>query len=832
MKSTLKNGSILSQLAPAIIGLTMMSSPAIAQDADGAEASSSPRGASNEIVVVARRREENLQEVPVSITAFGVEDIETQTIRTIQDFSAATPGLLIARDTVAAGGATINLRGQNQQETQINGDPAVGIYADGVYLARNPGMLLNMVDVERVEVLKGPQGTLFGRNSTGGALNITTRLPEFNEFSGEGKVLIGNYGRNDVTAIINVPMVEDTLASRFVYQHNNSSGYTKNAFDGANLDDENDYSIRGALRFQPDDTLEIILRGDYSKADRGGVGAKLIWVNPRGPGQSVVGLADPDRAISYDPAIHRGQFSGCTVTLLTGGTCNFGGDPSVALFAPLIDGSESLEDYLSLPLYTAAPGFYNEPLQAPIDGFPERRNGFNKFDVWGLSLTATKEFEPFEVKTILAYREMSTFSNIDVDGTPFPLVDSIVIQDQKQFSAELQISGVTPLAGRDLDWVAGFFYFDESGLSRSDSYAIDPLNPFNPSVLRGEADNRSIAGFLSTIYPVTDALRLSAGIRYTEDRKDLVGGPYSGDIPGTPFSCGIPMALLDGLPGTSPETCVASFSDTFDAISWDVGLDYQVLDAPDQSMMIYAKVSKGFRSGGQNLNNVSVENSFNEETVYSYEAGIKSDWLDRRLRLNFAFYLQDYQDLLLTAVVADAQGNLTTKFSNVADATIQGFEFEMVANPVDNFTLSATAAWTDPKYDEFLEPTADPNVFTDRSDELFERVPEWTYSVQGTYIVPLDAGDLTFSALWAWQDDVHFAEIAYLSGNTQPAVGTLDARISFEMPETGLTVALWGKNLTDEAIIERTTDFSRSLGHVIGLYRPPLTWGGEVIFRF
>jgi iron complex outermembrane receptor protein len=837
MSNTFCCKPILANLGLIFVGLTGSGSIAHAQQVSDEPVRDASLKTDTEIIVVARRREENLQEVPVSITAFGSADIETQTIRTIQDFSLTTPSFQVSRDVLSPSGAVINLRGQNQPETQINGDPAVGIYADGVYMARNSGMLLNMVDVERVEVLKGPQGTLFGRNSTGGALNITTRKPQLGEFSGEGKLLLGNYGRNDYAAILNVPLDSHSVAARLVFQSNNSDSYWKNSFDDADLDDDKEYSIRGTLRFQPDNSFDVIIRGDYSKADEGGVAQKLIWVNPRGPGETATGLADPDRVISFNPELHGGQLSGCTVTILTGGLCNFpvGGvliDPTRPALAPLVDGTESLEDYLALPPFATAPGFYNPPLQAPIDAFPEREDGFSQVETWGVSLTATKEFESVTMKAVIAYREMDSFFNTDVDGTPFPIVNSTVLQDQKQFSGELQVSGVTPLGGRDLDWVAGLFYFNESGLSRSDSYALDPLNPFNPSVLRGEAENTSIAGFMHAIYPFSDSLNLSAGIRYTEDQKDLVGGPYFGNVTGVPFICNVDPALLNGMPGTSPETCLAEFSDTFDAISWDFSLDYRLIEESDRNLMAYAKIAKGFRSGGQNLNSVFVENSYKEENVLSYEAGIKSDWLDNHLRLNLAFYLQDYKDIQLVALTANETGSLSTKFSNAADATIKGLEFEMAAAPVDNLTLAVTAAWTDAGYDKFLEPTADPDIFNDRSDELFQRIPDWTYSIHGTYVVPFDSGDLTISGLWAWQDQIHFSKVAYLTGNTQPSVGTLDARISFELHESGLTFALWGKNLTDKAIIERTVDFSNSLGHVVGLYRPPLTWGGEIIWRF
>jgi len=752
-----------------------------------------------ELVVTARKREEALQEVPVAVTAFSGDNLEAALVTETRDLERLTPSLTMTRDIGASNSVHVTLRGQTQREGLINADPAVGIYVDGVYAARSPGSLFNLTDIERVEVLKGPQGTLFGRNTTGGAVNVISKPPKLGIVEGQAQAVVGNYNRTNVSVVGNVPLGE-TLAFRGVVERLKHQGYDKDVFNGARFTGENKYSLRAALLWRPDDASEVVLRADWLRARESVFSPKLIAVGPAATATNIV-------------------------SQLTGGT-------------------DRLTNYLTLPPHTVASGMYNNtcpvgvtcvfPMQDPIDAVPGRTDpdGFSNLDVWGASVTATHDFDWATAKFILAERYVFSWTALDQDGTPYPLLLGNGRGRQRQWNAELQLTGQHDFAGHGLDWLVGLYWFRERGFNYNDTYTNDPLNSFNPTQLRAFGVNRSYAVFAQGTYALTDRLNVTLGARHTWDRKQLRLFPQAGGIPqpgnlAGAVRCDVPVAVRD-----DPAACVADFARTFRSPSWNVTFDYRLLEGGGSKAMLYATVASGFRSGGVNARSAAPirdANFYDPEKVLSYEIGLKADWLDRRLRTNFAVYYQDYKDIQQAQIIVVGASTATVIF-NAQKAHISGAEAEIVAVPASNLEIALTASTTRPVYDEFVANPS-PGVFTDRSGEKFVRVPRYQASVAASYRIPVPYGQWRLNANYGWRSREFFST-AGDAEQSQKAVGVVSGRIGLMLPRWDLEISLWGKNLSNKNTIANTVDLRSSLGYASAVYDEPRTWGVDLVWKF
>jgi|KBSSwiStaDraftv2_1062776.scaffolds.fasta_scaffold28800_5 iron complex outermembrane recepter protein len=752
-----------------------------------------------EVVVTARKREEALQDVPLAVTAFSGEALAASLVTETRDLERLTPSLTMTRDIGASNSIHVTLRGQTQREGLINADPAVGIYVDGVYAARSPGSLFNLTDIQRVEVLKGPQGTLFGRNTTGGAVNVISQPPKLGVVEGQAQAVIGNYNRTNVSLVGNVPLGE-TLAFRGVAERLKHQGFDKDVFNGARFTGENKYTLRAALLWRPDDESEVVLRADWLRAREPVFAPKMIAVGPAATASNIV-------------------------TQLTGGT-------------------DRLTNYLALPPHTVAAGMYNNrcptgvtcvfPMQDPLDALPGRTDpdGFSNLDIWGASMTATHDFDWATAKFILAERYVFSWTALDQDSTPYPLLLGNGRGRQRQWSAELQFTGQHDVAGRSLEWLTGFYWFRERGLNYNDTYTNDPVNSFNPTQLRAFGVNRSYAVFAQGTYALTDRLNLTLGARHTWDRKELELFPQAGGIsqPGNlagAVRCDVPVGVRD-----DPAVCLATFERTFKSPSWNVTLDYKLIEGGGSKVMAYATVASGFRSGGVNARSaapVRDANFYDPEKVISYEIGLKGDWLDRRLRTNFALYYQDYKDIQQAQIIVVGSATATVIF-NAQKAHITGAEAEIIAAPIDNLDIALAASTTRPVYDEFLANPS-PGVFTDRSGEKFVRVPRYQASVSANYRIPVSYGQWRLNANYGWRSKEFFS-VAGDAEQTQKAVGLVNARLGVLLKRWDLEISLWGKNLGNKNVIGNTVDLRSSLGFASAVYDEPRTWGADLVWRF
>lgn len=434
-----------------------------------------------EVVVTAQRREQALQNVPIAVTAITASQLEQRQINDVRVLTNTVPNVFFGSTLSDPSELRLGIRGLSTPSSQLVSDVAVGVYVNGVYLPRTSGANVAMIDMERVEVLRGPQGTLFGRNTIGGALNITTKRPT-DQFEGSATVEIGNYDTRNFTGLINVPIVEDKFAARLVYSHVEHSGYGRSATISDLNDLYQDY-LRGSLmvRFSP--RWNLLVTADIYEARANGQLVKLGYVNPAAPTNAGVPAAN--------------------------------GNPT-----------DRLENYIGGDFYVSGQQF----------------NDKVKIQHRSLSSVLTGDLGWATVKSITSYREEDADRPIDFDGTPYTVSEiprQPLVTDN--WSQELQAFGDT-LDGR-LEWIAGLYYFSEEGNQRTDISVALPARVV--SIVDYDAKNTSAAAFAQLTYAITPTFRATAGVRYTKDTRAVVyhdrrANPLTGQE-----TCILPIEIRD-----------------------------------------------------------------------------------------------------------------------------------------------------------------------------------------------------------------------------------------------------------------------------------------------
>jgi iron complex outermembrane receptor protein len=426
---------------------------------DGQSAVFQARTVLADVVVSAQRRDERLQAVPISATVLTAAQLELQRVGKLHELQYAVPNLQMAQNRSSGTTATIAIRGQVELETTPTVDPAVGLYLGGVYIARTTGANLELIDVERVEVLRGPQGTLFGRNTTGGAINLVPREPSF-ELEGLLEANLGNYDLAEFTAVLNAPMAGDRMATRLVASHAGHDGYARNTLLGASLDDEVVDYVRAQVVLLPSDRSELLLSFDGSRSRTNGQLLTLLDVAP---------AADTLPAVFGNPA-------------------------------------DLLTNYLDP---------YSRQVAAD-------RIGPASTSVWGTSGALTLEFSRFTLKSITAYRELElSASNVDQDATPYDLGVILHRGDtQHQFTQELQAYG-SAQDGR-LQWIGGIHYFNEQATYQQQLRLYVPVTGlWRTGMPAGDVHNDSLAAYGQLTYAITPQLRVTGGGRFNRDGRQL-----------------------------------------------------------------------------------------------------------------------------------------------------------------------------------------------------------------------------------------------------------------------------------------------------------------------
>ena len=714
-------------IARSIVTLLMTSTalPVLAQDQGGS--------AIEEIVVTAQKREESLQDTPISIAAFSARDLENKGISGLTDLRAQVPNLQLTPFPNNAATTQIFMRGVGLADDQITQDGGVAVYMDGVYVARSQGLAMEVADLERIEVLRGPQGTLYGRNATGGAINFITRKPDLGDFGFKGQATIGNYDNRRFKAAVNIP-VGETIAARLSYVNQKQHGFIRNP--GTGIDrwgDKDREAMRADVLWQPSDRFS--LRYSYDRTEIG-----------------------------------------------------------------------------DTPYYVALSPLHPRVLDRPEAGSPLVRDVLpNDITSQGHSLTAEYEVsDALTVRSITGYRKLDNFQNQDyLTGAlgPNPLQKNSSRAKQDQWSQEVQLIG-DALDGA-LQYVAGFYYFKESGSNFSNSYSPPTLTR---SFTTATIDNRSYALFgQATFTPqwLDNRLHLTVGLRQSWDKREATlsrqtqvnGGPIT-TIPG----------FGDG------NRTFKDFSPSF-VVAFDA--------SPDVN--IYAKAVKGYKSGGFNVRASSItrfDEGFGPETLWSYEAGIKSQWLDNRLRFNAAAFISKYSDIQVN-VQSDPTNIRLTDVLNAGKATVKGVEVDLTLAPVRNLRLSVNYGYLLARYDEILDATGS-NI---ADNYRFTNAPKHTIALDLTYDLPrLPMGQLSANVNYTAQSD-KFTNSTISSGKYIIGdYGLLNARLTLgDIPGVkGVRASLWGRNLTDKNYYI----MQFNVGRPGALFGEPRTYGIDLNVEF
>ena len=793
-------------LATSVAAATILPATAYAQTE---QAETEQNGGFDIIIVTARKADEDLQKTPVAVTAIDAKAIAALQVDTAMDVQRVAPGLLArGAGTGPTAIVTFALRGNAQNSPNSVTDSAVGVYLDGVYLARPIASNLGFLDIANIQVVRGTQGTLFGRNTTGGAVQFTTVQPD-GEFSGYVKGEIGNYDHYLVEGAATLPIAGDELSVRVAGRYTERDGYGRNRFTGAPLGDiDSDVSTRGTIRWAPESMpITLTVSGEYLKSNDNGTLHALGAVNPTGP------LA----------TLFPGQFSPNQIQTRQNYYDNFGNT-------------------------TTASANVNTP-----------RN-YNR--AYGFTGTLEIDLGGAEIKSISAFRDSNSGNTLDLDGTPAGGIEFDSQYRQEQISQELQLSG----SSGAFEWIVGGYYFKETGDERSDSYALHDVPALGGLNLAPSGRNltdfksESKAVFAQANYNVTDALRVTAGVRYTWDDRSINAHGVN-NIRGVPepvFRPGVGVVVIQPdtcrvgpNAGTTPPTpCNDPQSASFSYPAWTFGVDYQV----NSDLLVYAKTGGASLSGGFNTRPTPPGRlSFSPEDVRDVEAGFKGEFLNRTLQTNVAVF-HVWREGVQNIVNGLVNGGLTQFAQNSGNIRSYGVELEARALPWEGMEIRGAVSrlWSSYEDGSFIDIGT--NGTFDRSDEKPAQTPKWTLNVGATQTLEADWGETSFHLDYAYISARNFgqetadltnpaltpAQIATRISNTAianslgtlPGYGVLNGRITVEIADTNIELAVWGRNMLGKRYAQNLFNSYGQLGFVAYNAGPPATFGGTATFRW
>ncbi len=815
-------------LAGISVATVIAAGPAVAQATSGTgaagvgqtppPATTAPESGIQDIVVTARKRSENLQNVPIAITAFTPEALAQKGVTDVASLGKFAPSVEIVGTSSFSGSTQVLsafIRGIGQSDFAFNLDPGVGLYVDGVYYARTVGGVVDLLDLDHVEILKGPQGTLFGRNTIGGAISVVTRDPG-NVLAGQAEITYGRYNRVDIRGAIDIPLIDDKLLAQISFSSKNRDGYFKFLkYPGTYQTDvgrfvrpddttygeaggNKDVSFRAKLKWKvtPDVTLRLV--GDYMNADDQSTGSQLLKVK--------AGLVDVYNACISTPAA-------VLATTPLNAICNTPrGFPAATV--------PGFENQVIAPLggvnTDADPSndhlVFDERFKSPrMDTSYATGAGYSKVKTYGFTGTLDANLSSvLALKSITAYRSLDSRFALDVDGSPVPLGDHAFTMNQWQFSQELQLLG-SFLDGR-LKTVLGGYYFHEQGqLTDYVQFAGGLLQIDGPNQFR----TNSYAGFAQADFKVTERLGLTAGIRYTRDEKQFTGGQR--DLNSLAFKLGYPLALHPDPTDPTLYFPTAANKLNFSNTSYKAGINYQLSDR----VLTYATYSTGFKSGGwttRATTPILVAPTFNPERAKTYEIGLKGQFFDRTLQANLAGFWTDYSDLQVTVY-----SGISPVTVNAAQARIKGIEAEFVLVPVAPLSLGVTLGYIDAKYTQKDAGT----ILGDK----FVNTPDFSASATIDYTVPLAGG----ASVLAHVDYAYKTSIARNGENTPelitPATNVVGALLSYRAASGAWHADIGATNLTDERYIISGQD-QAGIGYIGGTYNRPREWYVRVGYKF
>lgn len=797
----------------ALLASTVIAQPALAQasqkqttqaQTDAASGRAQAPVTNSEIIVTAQFRSQKLQDTPLAITALDAQLLQARNLNKLSDIGEQAPNVVIKPAGSAYGPATqIFIRGIGQADTNFALEPGVGVYIDDVYYSTVFGSVFDLVDVDRIEILRGPQGTLAGKNSIGGSLKLFSRKPD-NEMSGSIEANLGSFDRKGIRGSLNLPIIEDKLAVRLAGVARYSDGYVT-SYDYGCLNPgsgvpsvrtsrsckigseggQEYYGLRGSLRWTPSSDVSVTLTGDVSNDKSEPAASVVTHIESRGRS-----------FLSGTPFDSR---------FVTAGT------------------------YRNYATYDNSGGNYvtrtGQVLTLPAGGISLQRN--NDLVDWGLSGVVDWTItDGLSLKSITAYREYHGIFNNDADETPFGM--QLVSNDfrHRQFSQELRLSGAS--FDRHLEWTVGGFYFKSRDITGGRVFFPSNFD----TLLYDPAHSRSQSVFAHGTLHVTDRLNVTAGIRYSNERKTYT---FNREDPAT----GAPppaLAAIDGVTGEAKNK----------RVDYKINADYHLND----DVMVYAQWSTGFRSGGINprpfYSNQVV--SFDPEALDAYELGVKSELFDRALTLNASVFLNKYRNILIQNRNPYVNPNIPIDenplsptynpsagtapayvIANGGTADLKGFEIETRIKPLAGLDIDASLSYLDFKYTSISAAAASGGITLDSRREF---MPKWKWNIGVQYEFDLgDHGSLTPRFDVLFQDDIYTGSVSS-EFNSISDYTLANAQLTWKSPARDIDVSLAVSNLFNKYYYLNKFETVAASGTALGQPGRPREWQLVVRHRF
>lgn len=752
-----------------IMALAAASSPVAAQTDDLALA---------EIVVTAQKRAESLQSVPIAVTAFTGETLRELGISNSMDLAAFTPGLNMGDPLGQGNQPAIFLRGVGLNDFNTNNSSPVGVYVDDIYISAVSAQNFLLFDLEQVEVLKGPQGTLYGRNTTGGAIKFTSAQPS-DEFTAKARLSYGRFDALEAEAAISGPLA-DGIKFRLAGTRMRSDGFVKNLVDGETYNEDDSYAWRATFLIEPSEDLDLTLQAFGGE------------ITPKAPLYQHFGTMDP---ASFDEEL-QAFTARCSAAAIRALAC---------------------VDQIG---YQDASG---DRYASESD-----RGGRLKVETLGFSGTLNwRATDSVTITSVTSYIDVEKLHEEDTDSGPVDFLHVTYGVDQWTFTQELRAAG----SGSNHNWLVGLYYLEETvdqdqSANIFQSYrdelldlGVDPMDIINAFLIythhMNKQKTKSYAAFGQVDYNITDQLNATLGLRYTKEKRSFL---TQVDLV-EPLL--IPGGIIDGMGNAYSEKI------DNDELSFRVGLNYSF----NEDVMVYANVSTAFKSGGFNgsfiFDPAELEYlSYEPETITAYHLGFKSDLAGRRLRVNGELFYYDYDDLQVFTLV-DLGGPLPASvLANAASARMKGAELEVTALPLQGLTLQGAVSYLDATLRDFQSVAGD---FSGNRPALS---PKWSFSVRAAYEHPItDTLSVRLQSDVNWQDDVYY-NVDNVEETRQSAYAIWNARLSLLSSNGQWEVAGWVRNIADKNYWSYLIDIGESFGMIQGMRGMPRTYGLELSVQY
>ena len=683
-----------------------------------------------EVMVTAQKRDQSSQDVPIAMTAIGSADIERLGALELRDLQFSTPNLTVTGNNPNQ--QSYGLRGISDKGRNAGYDQRIGVYVDGVWVGKSAASNQSTLDIASIEILRGPQGTLFGKNTVAGAININTAKPS-DVFEGAASVDVGNYGYTNVSGSINVPL-SDTVKAKVSVNKSDRDGFIRNIFLEKDYNDRDSTAVRAQVLWDVSEKTEVYFTADHYEND-------TLWVS-----------------------------------------------------------AEQIPEFEGVPEA-------KQPFVVSMD----EPNTFDLDGVGGVSMTVDHSLDNgFEVTSISAYRyEDLNYVGSDQDFTSDPIAASTYDEESSHFTQEFRLASP---ADEDFNYVLGLFYLSQNIKTNGGSHLLNTFYVNHET----EIDVEQYAAFFHTNYQLTDSLQLTAGVRYTNESKDV--DYFIEDDTGFFIS---------------PTTGVYA-SDSFigDRSSSDVSPKISLNWFASEDIMVYGGYSKAYKSGGYNTDWIASLQGFefDDEEVDAFELGIKTTLLDGRLRLNAAVFRSDYSDFQVQAQTPiEETGGSTLTIKNAEEVESQGFEMEVEFLATDWLRVWGSYGYSDAEFVKFDDCTKNGMNNQDCAGNQPADSPKVNYNFGGELTIAMGGGELFSSAQYFWRDEM-YSNPGNDANTLNPDYGELSGRIGWRPNNDQWTVSLWGRNLTEEE--EQIYTVPSFLQANTAVYNMPRTYGVTARWNF